>query len=318
MQGPEMPSVLLSANHLSKSFGARRAVDDVSFQVPAGQAVGLLGPSGAGKSTTAGMLCGQVLPDAGEVLLDGVAVTPGATAAKRAIGLVPQELALYEALSAAENLMLFGALYGLQGPSLAARRDEVLALVNLYERAHERVSTFSGGMKRRLNIACALLHEPRLLILDEPTAGVDPQSRNAIFGTLQKLRAEGCALLYTSHQMEEVERLADQIVIIDHGKVLADESPAALHARLPAPALLRVELQTPLNYDQLERLRRQPGVMAVAASANAYELQLAALDYALRLLAWLEHTGHRPIHFATARSSLEEVFLHLSGRSLRD
>jgi ABC-2 type transport system ATP-binding protein len=234
-----MSAVLLDVSGLCKSYGARRAVDGVSFQVLAGQTVGLIGPNGAGKSTTVGMLCGLLRPDAGQVLLDGAVLGPGASAAKHRIGLVPQDVELYEDLSARENLKLFGALYGLRGATLRERTERVLALVKLADRAGDRTSTFSGGMKRRLNIAAALLHEPQLLILDEPTVGVDPQSRNAIFDTLERLKAEGRSLIYTSHYMEEVERLADHIVILDHGKVLADESPAALYRRLPAQAALR-------------------------------------------------------------------------------
>jgi ABC-2 type transport system ATP-binding protein len=282
-----MAAVLLEVKELVKSYGARRAVDGVSFQVRAGQTVGLLGPNGAGKSTTVAMLCGLLAPDAGTVLLDGAPVGTGAAAVKRRIGLVPQDLALYEDLAAHENLRLFGALYGMKGRTLDERIDQVLGQVNLRERMRDKPSTFSGGMKRRLNIAAALLHDPALLVLDEPTVGVDPQSRNAIFDTLEALQARGMALIYTSHYMEEVERLADHIVIIDHGKVLADESPAALHERLAAQAALRIELAQ------------------------------AAAD-AMPLMAWLQQAGCNPLHFATARTSLEDIFLNLTGRSLRD
>jgi ABC-2 type transport system ATP-binding protein len=254
-----MAAVLLEVKELVKSYGARRAVDGVSFQVRAGQTVGLLGPNGAGKSTTVAMLCGLLAPDAGTVLLDGAPVGTGAAAVKRRIGLVPQDLALYEDLAAHENLRLFGALYGMKGRTLDERIDQVLGQVNLRERMRDKPSTFSGGMKRRLNIAAALLHDPALLVLDEPTVGVDPQSRNAIFDTLEALQARGMALIYTSHYMEEVERLADHIVIIDHGKVLADESPAALHERLAAQAALRIELAQAADDALLERLRGRAG-----------------------------------------------------------
>lgn len=310
---------LLQASNLSKSFGARKAVDGVALRVLAGQTVGLLGPNGAGKSTTVGMLCGLVRPDAGEVMLDGQAVTPDALQAKRKIGLVPQDLALYEDLSAHENLRLFGALYDLKGTALASRVQEVLALVNLADRAKDKVSTFSGGMKRRLNIAAAMLHDPALLILDEPTVGVDPQSRNAIFETLEQLKREGRSLIYTSHYMEEVERLADHIVIVDHGKVIADESPADLHKLLPAQAALRFELAAPLQPLHLELLRAEAGVASLAAGEdNSYEIHLSDTDGAVPVLAWLEKNGYRLTHFATARASLEDIFLHLTGRSLRD
>jgi ABC-2 type transport system ATP-binding protein len=313
-----MSNVLLRVEGLVKSYGARRAVDGVSFQVLAGQTVGLLGPNGAGKSTTVSMLCGLLRPDAGQVLLDGQAVTTGAAGVKRRIGLVPQDLALYEDLSAHENLRLFGALYGLKGKALNERIEHVLGLVNLVDRARDKPATFSGGMKRRLNIAAALLHDPDLLILDEPTVGVDPQSRNAIFDTLEALQAQGRALIYTSHYMEEVERLADHIVIIDHGKVLADDSPAALHRKLAAKALLRVELAQPAGAGLLDALRSQAGVTALASEGTTLDIGLTDNADAVPLLGWLQGQGQRPVHFATARASLEDIFLDLTGRTLRD
>ncbi|MBC7685393.1 MAG: ABC transporter ATP-binding protein [Bdellovibrionales bacterium] len=311
-------TILLSVRGLSKSYGGRRAVENVSFAVHAGQTVGLIGPNGAGKSTTVGMICGLLRPDAGSVELDGVPIGAGPAEAKRKIGFVPQELALYEDLSARENLRLFASLYGIKGKALTARCDEVLALVNLSERAGEKPSTFSGGMKRRLNIAAALMHDPQLLILDEPTVGVDPQSRNAIFDTLEKLKAMGRSLIYTSHYMEEVERLADHLVIIDHGKVLADESPAALYRRLPAQAALRVELAQPAGEALAAGLRALPGVASVAPDGAVLDILLASSDAALPAMAYLQSHGCRALHYATARTNLEEIFLNLTGRSLRD
>jgi ABC-2 type transport system ATP-binding protein len=310
-------TLLLNVRGLSKSYGERRAVDGVAFQVRAGQTVGLIGPNGAGKSTTVSMICGLLRPDGGSVEFDGVAIGPGASAVKRKIGFVPQDLALYEDLSARENLRLFAALYAIRGRAMAARCDEVLALVNLQERAGDKPATFSGGMKRRLNIAAALMHDPQLLILDEPTVGVDPQSRNAIFDTLEQLKAMGRSLIYTSHYMEEVERLADHIVIIDHGKVLADESPAALYARLPSQAALRVDLPEAAPA-LVQALAALPGVTRVDAAGGGLDIALAAGDDALPVMAWLHGQGWRPTHFATARTKLEDIFLNLTGRSLRD
>ncbi len=309
---------LLNVRNLSKSYGERRAVDGVSFQVHAGQTVGLIGPNGAGKSTTVSMICGLLHPSAGSVELDGVAIVAGPSDAKRKIGLVPQDLALYEDLSARENLRLFASLYGIKGRALAARCDEVLALVNLSDRAGDKPSEFSGGMKRRLNIAAALMHDPQLLILDEPTVGVDPQSRNAIFDTLDKLKAMGRSLIYTSHYMEEVERLADHIVVIDHGKVLADESPAALFLRLPARAALRIDLPAPAPQALADGIGALPGVSAVHVDGASLNVVLASGEDALPVMAWLQGQGCRPLHFATARTNLEEIFLNLTGRSLRD
>lgn len=310
--------VLLEATNLAKAYGARRAVDGVSFQLRAGQTLGLIGPNGAGKSTTVGMLCGLLAPDAGSVRVGGQQVGPGASQAKRRIGLVPQDLALYKDLPAFDNLMLFGALYGVPRALRRERATRVLEQVNLLDRARDRPSTFSGGMKRRLNIAAALMHAPALLVLDEPTVGVDPQSRNAIFDILEGLKAEGCALVYTSHYMEEVERLADHIVVIDGGKVLADDTPTGLQRRLPSQAALRVELAGAPEPTMLEGLRAMAGVTHVHSDALQLEIGLAHAADALPVMGWLERSGCQALGFATARTRLEDIFLHLTGRSLRD
>ena len=215
---------MLAVRHLRKTYGPVVAVDDVSFTVEPGQLLGLLGPNGAGKSTTVAMIAGLVTPDSGEVTIAGEPLAGDADVKKRLIGLVPQDLALYDELPAAANLRLFGALYGLAGRELEAAIGSTLLLVGLTERAGDRVKTFSGGMKRRLNLAAGLLHDPAILLLDEPTVGVDPQSRNAIFENLEQLKQRGKALLYTTYYMEEAERMADRIVVMDRGRVLADDT----------------------------------------------------------------------------------------------
>jgi ABC-2 type transport system ATP-binding protein len=227
---------MLAITNLHKSFGSTRAVDGVSFSVERGQLVGLLGPNGAGKTTTVSMIAGLVTPDQGTVTIDGASVSSDDDPVKRRLGLVPQDLALYDELTARANLRLFGSLYGLSGEMLDRAIGSSLTLVGLSDRGHDRVKTFSGGMKRRLNLAAGLLHDPDILLLDEPTVGVDPQSRNAIFDNLEQLKSRGKALLYTTHYMEEAERLADRIVIIDHGRVLADDTLDGLRARVPAGA----------------------------------------------------------------------------------
>src|SRR5450432_822265 len=213
---------MLEAQGLSKSYGNSKVVADLSLSVKAGEIVGLLGPNGAGKSTTVAMLCGLVAADRGQVFVgEGAArqtLTEDSREPKRRIGVVPQELSIYENLGAAANLELFGALYGLSGALLKERVAAALKLVGLADRARDKPQAFSGGMKRRLNIAAALVHDPDVLIFDEPTVGVDPQSRNAIFDNLEALRARGKALLYTTHYMEEAERLCDRIVIIDQDR----------------------------------------------------------------------------------------------------
>jgi ABC-2 type transport system ATP-binding protein len=219
---------MLQVEKLSKRYGQRVAVDAISFHIDRGETVGLLGPNGAGKTTAIAMISGISRPDGGDVSLGGVSVTLNSQAAKRRVGLVPQDLALYDELSAWANLQLFGGLQGLGAAQLRSRADEVLSLVKLADRRTDRVKTFSGGMKRRLNIAAALLHDPDLILLDEPTVGVDPQSRNAIFDNLEELKRRGKTLLYTTHYMEEAERLCDRVVIIDHGRVLADDTVSHL------------------------------------------------------------------------------------------
>ena len=298
---------LLEASALAKAYGPRPAVRAVSLQLRAGELLALLGPNGAGKSTTLSMLCGLTPPDQGRV----------AGLEARRIGLVPQEIALFEELGAARNVALFGALYGLSRAQLAERVPQVLAQVGLAERAQDRPQTFSGGMKRRLNIACALVHDPAVLLLDEPTAGVDPHSRNAIFEILEALKRQGKALLYTTHYMEEAERLADRIVIVDQGQVVAEGTLPELLQRLPATARLRLDLQ---GKPQLEALRALPGLRSLH-QPHSGQLEVGVDELAtgtVLLLEALTAQGVRVRQIDSGRATLEDVFLHLTGRALRD
>jgi linearmycin/streptolysin S transport system ATP-binding protein len=235
---------VLTISHLRKAYGRIVAADDVTFTVAPGELVGLLGPNGAGKTTTVSMVAGFVTPDKGDVLVDGAPLRGDTDPKKRKIGLVPQDLALYDELSARANLRFFGALYDLSGARLDKAIAAALTLVGLADRERDLVKSFSGGMKRRLNLAAGLLHDPDILLLDEPTVGVDPQSRNAIFENLEELKRRGKALLYTTHYMEEVERLADRIVVIDHGRVIADDTVDGLQALSPAVAGERMSLES--------------------------------------------------------------------------
>jgi ABC-2 type transport system ATP-binding protein len=233
---------ILDVRQLRKSYGATLAVDDVSFSLESGRLVGLLGPNGAGKTTTVSMVAGLVTPERGDVLVGGRRLAGDTDPAKQQIGLVPQDLALYDELSARDNLRFFGALYNLAGARLARAIGDALDLVGLADRARDAVKTFSGGMKRRLNLAAGILHDPDVLLLDEPTVGVDPQSRIAIFENLELLKRRGKALLYTTHYMEEAERLADRIVVIDHGRVVADDTLEGLQVRVAGANLETVFL----------------------------------------------------------------------------
>ena len=242
---------MLAIQNLRKNFGTRCAVKDISFSVGTGETVGLLGPNGAGKTTAIAMICGIAKADAGRVTLDGETITPESRALKQRVGLVPQDLALFEELSAWANIELFGGLYGITGPLLEQRGTAALQLVGLAERRREAIKNFSGGMKRRVNIACALLHEPDLILMDEPTVGVDPQSRNAIFDNIETLKRQGKTLIYTTHYMEEAERLCDRIIIMDRGAVVANDTVAGLYAQLPVKRDAVIELSVDEANDAL-------------------------------------------------------------------
>ena len=311
---------MLEARGLCKSYGDRPVVTDLSLAVGAGEIVGLLGPNGAGKSTTVAMLCGLVGADRGQVFIgdgaDRLELRDDSLDAKRRIGVVPQELSIYENLGAAANLKLFGALYGLSGALLAERVDAALTLVGLADRAKDKPNTFSGGMKRRLNIAAALVHDPDVLLLDEPTVGVDPQSRNAIFDNLEELRRRGKALLYTTHYMEEAERLCDRVVIMDHGQVVASDTLAGLYRRLPAAETLELEVDGPVD---LVALAREPEIERPAQDGTRLIVHVADLGTAApALLIWLSARGHKVQRISSGRADLEDVFLSLTGRQPRD
>jgi len=311
---------MLSIDHLHKRFGDRVAIDDVSFAVRDGETVGLLGPNGAGKTTTLSMMSGLGQPDSGSVSFQGQLVRQDANDLKRRVGLVPQDLALYDELSAWANLELFGGLYGLAGAELERRGDDVLALVGLANRRHDLVKQFSGGMKRRLNIAGALLHDPELILLDEPTVGVDPQSRNAIFENLEELKRRGKTLVYTTHYMEEAERLCDRIVIIDHGKVIANDTVRGLYRHLPASGAVKLELDAaPAPGDLLFELALLPGISEVGHTAGGLKFETEDFGAGLaRVLDRIAAARLNVVSVETGRASLEDVFIALTGHALRD
>ena len=291
---------------------------DASLRLEAGKIVGLLGPNGAGKSTTVSMVCALVAPDSGRVAFDDGVAADGrdSDAFKRRIGLVPQDIALYEDLPAGRNLELFGSLYGISGKRLSERIADVLNLVGLTDRAQDRPATFSGGMKRRLNIACALVHDPDVLLLDEPTVGVDPQSRNAIFENLEALRDRGTALLYTTHYMEEAERLCDRIVVMDHGRMVANDTLSALLARLPHAEVLELDVGQAVECSGLTTI---PGVVDAHEAEGVIHVRLRSIGGdAARVLDWCHQQSLVVRRLSSTHSDLEDVFLSLTGRQLRD
>lgn len=310
---------MLEVDHLQKSYGSVRAVQGVSLRASAGETIGLLGPTGAGKTTTVSMIAGLVRPDSGSVKIEGRPLAGDTDPIKRRIGLVPQDLALFDELTAQANLQLFAALYGLDGAAAKRSIGDALALVGLADRAHDRVSSYSGGMKRRLNLAAALLHDPQILLLDEPTVGVDPQSRNAIFDNLEVLKSRGKTLLYTTHYMEEAERLCDRVIIVDHGKVVADDTLPGLYRMLPVANLVLIELDQAPNGFPLAELQALLGVHSAELVAGTLRVGVQDLSTQTpRVLEWLVEHGYPYHHVASERADLETVFLTLTGRSLRD
>ena len=308
---------LLQIDHLAKAYGPVRAVQDISFSVRPGEIYGLLGPNGAGKTTTISMISGLLVPDGGSTSIAGRPLAADPQAAKRLMGVVPQELALYEELSAAENLEFWGRLAGLDTKTARARTAEILAALTLSDRARDPVKTFSGGMKRRVNLGCALLHRPKLILLDEPTVGIDPQARLNILEFVRSLRADGVGVLYTTHYLEEAESLCDRIGIVDHGRMHAEGTLRELQERLGGQRLFVLEGQwTGAEPDTWPGLRQHYRVL----QHTDRQLVVAALEErdpadCLRELLALPV---RAENVTLKRPSLNDVFLHLTGRDLRE
>lgn len=309
---------ILRASGLIKRFDDLIAVNDVSFSIAAGETFGLLGPNGAGKTTSISMVAGLLEPDAGEVTVDETRITTGSTKGKGSIGLVPQEIAVYPDLSAAENLRFFGRLYGMGGQALESRIDEVLDVIGLRDRRDDLTKEFSGGMKRRLNIGIGLLHRPRMLILDEPTVGVDPQSRNAILESVEDLSAEGMAVLYTTHYMEEAERLCDRVAIIDEGVIQAEGTRRELVAMVGETDRVSISAEGDLEAAASSTSQVNGVRDAVISDHN---LEILANDASLilpELLAKVSQAGASIQGVEVIEPNLETVFLHLTGKALRD
>lgn len=309
---------ILLCQDLAKRFGDVIAVDGVGFSIGEGETYGLLGPNGAGKTTTISMIAGVLRRDAGEVLVTGESMSTTSVRLKSAIGYVPQELAIYPDLSGWENLRFFALLYGMRRREATTRINDVLTIVGLADRAKDLVSTYSGGMKRRLNIGVGLLHRPRLLILDEPTAGVDPQSRNAILDSVSRLAGEGIAVLYTTHYMEEAERLCDRIGIIDAGKLIAEGTPRELVALVGERDHVALAVAGDTG-GALSALSALEGVRQAGTSDSQIDLVVDDARARLPQILGAAAEGGASIRsVSVVEPDLESVFLHLTGRALRD
>lgn len=311
-----MAQPLLEVQDLRKRYGRNTALDGVSFQVFEGELFGLLGPNGAGKTTLLSIVSCLLEPTSGEARILGRKASTSDRQLRRQIGIVPQESAIYGELSARENLRFFGSLYGLGGAKLEQRVDYVLEAIGLADRATERVEGFSGGMKRRLNLGAAIVHEPKLLLLDEPTTGVDPQSRNHIFEEVRRLAASGVGIVYTTHYIEEVETLCSRVGIIDHGKLIACDDLATMQQMINGVIRFRVGEST-AAFEQ--HLREIPGTQLNGHAGPAMELECRDVKTSLmHLIRVLNELDVELLSLETIEPNLERVFLHLTGHALRD
>ena len=313
----ERPIVQVDA--LVKRFGETAAVDGVSFSIAEGSIFGLLGPNGAGKTTTISMISCLLAPDEGDVIVDGHSVRKQSTAVRRVLGIVPQEIALYPTLSAEENLNFWGRMYGLGGRALSDAVEYGLSMAGLEDQAKQRIDTFSGGMKRRINIAAGILHRPRVLLMDEPTVGIDPQSRNHILDTVRELNRGGMTVLYTSHYMEEVEALCDRIAIIDHGRVIANGSLEELRALVGDEDRVHIELGGEDGSKALDAVRALQGVTRAELDGSSLEVFTPEAGPVLgSVIAATTAAGCGVRTVQVVEPNLESVFLRLTGRALRD
>ncbi|CAG7622257.1 ATP-binding cassette domain-containing protein [Paenibacillus allorhizosphaerae] len=305
-------------SNVVKRYGNKLSVDHLNLSVRQGEIFGLLGPNGAGKSTTIKMVCGLLGIDQGEIKVGGISVASGPLEVKRRIGLVPQDLAIYDNLSARENVSFFGRLYGLRGKLLQERVQEALAFTGLSDRQSDKPAAFSGGMKRRLNIACAIMHRPELIIMDEPTVGIDPQSRNRILESVRQLNRMGSTIIYTSHYMEEVAAISGRVGIMDHGHLIACGTLEELRGLVSEAERLTIRTVNPAE-DAVKELRNHPRIREVRAADQTLEIDLAPLANALQdILFILSKHGVVIQSLSRSEPDLEDLFLSLTGRTLRD
>lgn len=307
---------MIEIKNLRKSYNGHEALKGISFAIQKGEFYGLLGPNGAGKTTTISIMSSILKPDSGEVIIDGMNIDTHPGQAKQLIGVVPQEIALYGDLTASENLHFWGGLYGVSSSELKKRSEEVLHLFGLYDRRNDNVKTYSGGMKRRINIAAALLHQPKILFMDEPTVGIDPQSRNLIFEVIEKLHKEGMTIVYTTHYMEEAERFCDRIGIIDNGQIIAEGTLKELKSN---SALKEVVVVT---YDHADESKlKELSAQWPDSNLSENKISFYAADVQSALSGIISGSGRMGADISNIeiqRTNLETIFLSLTGKQLRD
>ncbi|HOR87062.1 MAG TPA: ABC transporter ATP-binding protein [Bacillota bacterium] len=308
----------LKVENLYKNFGSTKAVDGISFEVNRGEVFGLLGPNGAGKSTTISAISTLIPPTSGEILFEGRNIFTEENSLRQNLGVVPQDIALYPTLTGYENLNFWGNMYGLKGSGLKKRIGEVTEIIGLNGRIKERVDKYSGGMKRRLNIGAALLHNPKLLVMDEPTVGIDPQSRNHILDTVLELNRQGTTIIYTSHYMEEAEYLCSRICIMDQGRIIASGTKEQLIGLVKGKTRISLRLDK-ADKDMPERLRSIKGVASAELMKDEIDISGENVDIVLsEIIARVTEHGGRISSIDVRKPNLEEVFLHLTGKALRD
>ncbi|MCM3572676.1 ABC transporter ATP-binding protein [Mesobacillus subterraneus] len=311
---------VLEVSQLTKRFRDFEAVKNVSFSVQKGESFGLLGPNGAGKTTTIQMISGLFPPSSGTIDIAGIDMVRQPKQGQALLGIVPQEIALYQTMSARENLTFWGRMYGLRGNHLQKRINEVLEIIGLTDRAREKVETFSGGMKRRVNIGAAILHKPELLIMDEPTVGIDPQSRSHILETVKQLNAEGMTVIYTSHYMEEVEYLCEKIGIMDQGEFITSGTISELRETIGDRSRIVMNFSKALNLENIKTIL-SPSIPEKDLSLNHDELAIFHKEpqkVLSELIQSVTGAGFEITSVEVVEPNLESVFLHLTGRSLRD
>ena len=315
-----MEKIILETKNLVKNYADFSAVKEINFTIQRGEIFSLLGPNGAGKTTTISMLSTLLQPSSGDAFINGYSIKKDPMRIRHFIGVVPQEIALYEMLTAYENLLFWGRMYGLDGKDLKTRAGKALEQVGLFERSKDRVDTFSGGMKRRLNIAVGLLHEPQLVFMDEPTVGIDPQSRRSILDTVKELNRQGLTVLYTTHYMEEAQELSDRVGIIDHGEMIACGTQKELTQLVGEHETLRLHLDENATAQALaDGLDGLPEVIKASAVDHQVIVMVSEAENSLApVITRAGELGYRIRSVDIQEPNLEAVFLHLTGRALRD